>query len=218
MRAAKAEEQSAKALAPTNEATRENGGIDVSSPVTGHVLRITDRSARPVLAGEPIMDVADMQRLELIVDVLSEDALRIRSGNTVHISGWGEGMSVSGRVRYVEPAAFTKYSALGVEEQRVNVVIDLDRLPESIGDGFRADADIVVWSENDILTIPVSAMFREGEQWYVFVVADDLVERRAITPGSRSSMDAHVLDGLQEGDELIRYPSSEIADGVRIRR
>ena len=164
------------------------------------------------------MDVADMQRLELIVDVLSEDALRIRSGNTVHISGWGEGMSVSGRVRYVEPAAFTKYSALGVEEQRVNVVIDLDRLPESIGDGFRADADIVVWSENDILTIPVSAMFREGEQWYVFVVADDLVERRAITPGSRSSMDAHVLDGLQEGDELIRYPSSEIADGVRIRR
>lgn len=218
LRAAQAEQRSALALAPRDEDGRNRAGINVSSPIGGRILRIPDRSARTVMAGEPIIEIADMQRLELVVDVLSEDAMQIRTGNAVHISGWGDGISASGHVRYVEPAAFTKYSALGVEEQRVNVVIDLDEFPASVGDGFRADADVVVWSAEDVLSVPVSALFREAEQWFVFVVESDVVHRKAVTLGERSSMAAQVVDGLSEGDELIRYPSSDIAEGVRVKR
>lgn len=234
LRAAMAEEQSARALALTNESDRMASGVVVRAVETGVILRIMDRSGRVVAAGEPIMETGNLSQLEIVVDVLSEDAVRIRPGNPVVVSGWGEDGSANGTVRYVEPAAFTKWSALGVEEQRVNVVIDADwsgqasgiladeRPSEAsgtgMGDGYRVDADIEVWSSADALTVPVSAVFREAGAWFVFRLDGDTVAKQAIEVGARSSQQVEVVEGLQEGDEVVRFPTVEIADGVVIQR
>ena len=234
LRAAIAERQSAEALALADESERIQNGVAVRAIEEGVLLSIRDRSGRIVAAGEPILETGDLTRLEVVVDVLSEDAVLIRPGNTVHLSGWGEDGTLSARVRYVEPSAFTKWSALGVEEQRVNVVIDLEgaastmssdlqELPQMpatrrLGDGYRVDADIQIWSSTDALTIPVSAVFREAGQWFVFVVVDNVVERRPVSLGQRSSEATEVLSGLQPGEEVVRFPTIDIAAGVRIRR
>jgi len=234
LRAALADVQSAEALALVGEDERMRNGVVVRAIDEGVILSIRDRSGRVVAAGEPILETGNLARLEVVVDVLSEDAVQIRPGNPVVLSGWGEEGSLSARVRYVEPSAFTKWSALGVEEQRVNVVIDIEFSasgstagpPEEpmapstgrLGDGYRVDADIEIWSSDDALTVPVSAVFREAGEWFVFAVAGDLVERRMVALGQRSSESAEVLSGLQAGDEVVRYPTAEIVEGVRISR
>lgn len=234
LRAAMAEEQSARALALTSESDRMASGVVVRAVETGVILRINDRSGRVVAAGEPVMETGNLRQLEVVVDVLSEDAVRIRPGNPVVISGWGEDGYATGTVRYVEPAAFTKWSALGVEEQRVNVVIDADWMGNGggilaaeqpseasgtgMGDGYRVDTDIEVWSSPDALTVPVSSVFRESGAWYVFRLAGDIVAKQAIEIGARSSQHVEVVDGLQEGDEVVRFPTVEISDGVVIQR
>ena len=150
------------------------------------------------------------------------------------VSGWGEDGSVSGTVRYVEPAAFTKWSALGVEEQRVNVVIDAEWSGQGgvmlsaeqpseasgsgMGDGYRVDTDIEVWSSADALTVPISSVFRESGAWYVFRLDGDTVARQAIEVGARSSQRIEVVEGLHEGAEVVRFPTVEIAEGVVIQR
>ena len=232
-RAAVADAQSAEALALADESERMQSGISVRAVEAGVLLSIRDRSGRVVAAGEPILETGNLERMEVVVDVLSEDAVQIRPGNPVALSGWGEEGVLEARVRYVEPAAFTKWSALGVEEQRVNVVIDLvstgalwadgpDEQPSApitgrLGDGYRVDADIEIWSSDDALTVPVSAVFREAGEWFVFVVVKDTAEKRSVSLGRRSSEAAVVLSGLQAGDVVIRYPTADIAPGVRIR-
>jgi HlyD family secretion protein len=193
----------------------------IVSPIQGHVLRVLQESTGVVAAGTPLLELADAADLEVVVDVLTTDAVQIHPGTPVHIERWGLDQPLQGRVRVVEPGAFTKVSALGVEEQRVNVVIDLVS-PftqwQTLGDNYRIDARILVYSRDQILKVPTSALFRERQQWMVFVVSDGRAQKRAVQLGRRNAMEAVVESGLAEDDQVIIYPSDAVYDGVRVKR
>jgi HlyD family secretion protein len=188
----------------------------VRAPADGCVLRVPERSERIVPAGAVVAEVGDPTALELVVDVLSSDASRIRPGASVVIDAWGDGEHRAGRVRVVEPAAFTRLSALGVEEQRVNVVIDVDDWPPAVSDGYRVEAHILVWEQSAATTVPVSALFRQGDAWAVFVTDGDRATLRTITIGEQGADGAHVLDGLKPGDRVVLFPSDQITTGRRV--
>ena len=194
------------------------GTVLVRAPAAGRVLRIPERSERVVGAGTPLVELGDPSSMEVIVDVLSSDGAVIRPGDAVRLTRWsGNGDSaLAARVRYVEPAAFTKVSALGVDEQRVNVVIDVAAAPRSLGDGYRVDASIVTWAAPDVLIVPANALVREGSGWSVFAVREGRAVRRAVRVGHLGATAAEVLDGLAAGDEVIVFPSDRIADGARV--
>ncbi len=186
------------------------------SPVHGQVLRIPERSERVVAAGTPLLELGDPSRLEVVVDLLSEDAAKVKLGDRVLIERWGGDRPLEAHVRVVEPSGFTKVSALGVEEQRVNVVADLDDTPPRLGDGYRIEARVVQW-EGDALKVPAGALYQEGDEWRVFVVENGRARSRVVKIGHRNPDDAEVLDGLKEGDQVISHPTDKIADGVRVR-
>ncbi len=196
--------------------------LSLKAPIHGRILRIYQESSAVLEAGEPIMEIGDPQDLEIVVDVLSEDAVRIRPGNKVELVNWGGEEKLDGRVRIVEPSGFTKLSALGVEEQRVNVVVDLlasreERL--SLGDGFRVDARIVVWEGDDILSVPTSSLFRQDRNWVLFrVTAQGTAELTHVTIGENNGIDAQVLEGVQEGDAIVVHPSDDVLDGVAVQQ
>ncbi len=190
--------------------------VEVRSPVAGRVLRVREESERIVAAGTPLVEIGDPSDLEVVVDVLSTDAVRIRPGAPVRIVDWGGAASLAGRVRRVEPSAFTKVSALGVEEQRVNVVADLDAPAAGLGDGFRVEARIQVWQGRDLLLVPASALFRTGGAWSVFVVEDGVARLREVEVGERGTTGAEVRGSLDEGELVILHPSDRLADGARI--
>jgi HlyD family secretion protein len=179
---------------------------------------VPERSERVVAVGAPILEVGDPAALELVVDVLSSDASRIRPGAVALIDDWGDGESLTGRVRRVEPAAFTRVSALGVDEQRVNVVIDLPRLPPGLSDGYRVETRIVVWEGADVTLVPISALFRQEEDWAVFLVRDGRTKLSRVRIGERNAMGAQVLGGLRAGDEVVVFPSDQIRSGRRVTR
>lgn len=195
------------------------GGTDtcvaVRAPEGGRVLRVPVESERVVQAGEPLLEIGDPTRLEVVVDVLSADAVRIEPGALVRVEQWGGGEPLTGRVRRVEPSGFTKLSTLGVEEQRVNVVADLDDAPQTLGDGFRVEARIVTWSDDDVLRVPVSALFRHGDGWAVFVLEGGRAALREIEIGPRSATAARVDGGLEPGERVILHPGDRISEGVR---
>ncbi len=195
------------------------GDFLVRSPITGRVLRLFQESAAVVQAGAPLLEVGDPSDLEIVVDVLSTDAVRIPPGAGVQIEQWGGEVPLAGRVRLVEPSGFTKLSALGVEEQRVNVIVDfLDPVEKrsSLGDGFRIEARIVIWEGNDVLSIPTSALFRQGADWACFVVHDRRAERRTVRIGRSNGLLAQVLEGVAAGERVILHPSDAVTDGVEI--
>lgn len=195
------------------------GGLRIvvlRAPVAGRVLRVPEASERVVAPGAPVIEIGDPAALEVVVDYLSSDAVQIAAGDTMLVEAWGGSGALLARVRRVEPSAFTKVSALGVEEQRVNVIGDLTAAPPALGDGFRVEARVVVWSAPAVLTVPASALFRRGERWTVFTVAGGRARARAVTIGHRTAFDAEVLEGLAAGDRVIRNPSDRIADGVRV--
>ncbi len=215
--AARAEVRAAEAMLLSYDSMdRDGAAFEMVSPVNGHVLRLMDENARTVMAGTPLLEVGDTQDIELVVDVLSEDAVQIAVGNLVHITGWGGPSVLSGSVRLVEPYAYTKISTLGVEEQRVNIIIDLDQIPEALGVGFRAEASIVIWQSDDALSIPVSAVFQRKGSWYTFVVLGEVVEEREIQVGARSATQVEVISGLNEADEVVVFPGQDVQDGVTI--
>lgn len=191
----------------------------VTAPVSGLVLKVTQESETIVQPGTPILEIGDPRDLEVVVDVLSVDAVEIVPGAEVAIDNWGRVGMLAGRVRRVEPAAFTKISTLGVEEQRVNVLIDLVS-PEKdwirLGDAYQVDAQITVFSRHDVTMIPTGALFRAGDQWNVYAVANGRVRLRAIQLLRRSGRVAAVSAGLQPGDQVIVYPSDSVADDVRV--
>lgn len=192
----------------------------IRSPSTGRVLRVFQQSAAVVSAGSPLIEIGDPSDIELVVDVLSSDAVRIKPGAAVVLEQWGGDEPLQGIVRLVEPAAFTKISALGVEEQRVNVVIDFTDSPNlrpALGDGYRVEARIVIWQADDVLRVPTSALFRDGDAWAVFVVRDDVAQTTHVQLGGRTGLAAQVLEGLSEGDTVIIHPSDQIADGITTR-
>lgn len=193
----------------------------ITSPVQGHVLRVLQESEGVVAAGTPLLEIANAADLEVVVDVLTTDAVQMHPGTPVRIERWGLDQTLAGRVRLIEPGAFTKVSALGVEEQRVNVIIDLIS-PftewQTLGDNYRIDARILVYSRDNVLKVPTSALFREHQQWMVFVVNDDRVHRRAVQLGRRNAVEAVVEAGVAEGEQVIVYPSDAVRDGIRVKR
>ncbi len=196
--------------------TQPDSCLELRSPVQGQVLRVPEQSERVVTAGTPLLELGDAGALEIVVDVLSADAVKVKPGALMLIRDWGGGKTLRARVRLVEPSGFTKVSALGVEEQRVNVIADFveDHVP--MADGYRIEASIVVWQADDVLELPSSALFRHGGQWSVFAVDGGRARRRAVRIGQRNTTAAQVLAGLAEGARVILHPSDQIEDGVRV--
>lgn len=198
--------------------TPQSGGptVAVTAPTSGRVLRVLEESERVVQAGTPLLEIGDASGIEVVVDVLSADAVRIASGNRVLVDEWGGERTLQGRVRLVEPAAFTEVSALGVEEQRVNVIVDLVDSPPELGAGFRVEARIVVWEDDAVLTVPTSALFQRDGTWWLFVVEGGRARERQVQLGQRGIDAAEVRGGVEEGETIIVFPSDEVADGVRV--
>jgi HlyD family secretion protein len=200
----------------------------VRAPAAGRVLRVSERSERIVAAGTALMEIGDPGSLEVVVDVLSSDGVSIHPGDRVRLSEWAGGDLESrspsrGRVREIEPAGFTKVSALGVEEQRVNVIVDLEEMPRSVGDGFRVEASIIIWSAPDVVIVPRSALLRTSEDraagagWSVFVIASGRAERRSVRIGHGGGANAEVLDGLTAGENVVVFPSEQLRNGNRVK-
>lgn len=191
----------------------------IRAPIDGRVLRMHQESSTVVAAGTVLMEIGDPKDLELVVDVLSRDAVRIKPGAAVRVHRWGGEQPLHGSVRYVEPSGFTKFSALGVEEQRVNVIIDLLEPPEqrhTLGDAFRIEAEITLWQTDAALRVPTSALFRVGEAWATFVVRDGVAQQQQLQVGAMNEAFAEVLSGVDEGDIVIEYPGDQIEAGVAI--
>jgi HlyD family secretion protein len=193
---------------------------EVKSPITGSVLKVAQESEGVVPLGAPLVEVADPRSLEAVVDVLSEEGVAIRPGMPARIE-LGSGVApLAARVRRIEPAAFTKVSALGVEEQRVNVVLDfaepLDRV-QTIGDGFRVEAHIVTFRAPDAVKAPVGALFRRGQGWAVFVLEDGRARLRPVEVARRNGAEAMIAHGLNPGDALVVYPPDALEDGTRVK-
>lgn len=191
--------------------------ISVQSPIAGKVLRVVEKSERVVQAGAPLVILGDPAKLEIVTDVLTTDAVNIKPGAPVFLEGWGGDHPLRARVRLVEPAGFTKISALGVEEKRVNVIADFVDPPNGLGDGFRVESRIVTWEGERLLKIPLSAAFRSGDAWSVFVVESGRARRRVVEIGHRNQTEVEILRGVSEGDEVILHPSNQMRDGVRVR-
>ena len=194
--------------------------VEVKAPASGRLLRVFEENARVVVAGTPLLEIGDPADLEVVIEVLSRDGAGIVPGARVDLEQWGGGPPLEGRVRLVEPAAFTKVSALGVEEQRVNVIADLVTPAEqrrNLGDSFRVEARIVVWETNQALKVPSGALFRRGQEWAAFVVANDRAQLRPVTVGRSSGTETQVLAGLKEGEAVILYPGNRVRDGLRVR-
>jgi HlyD family secretion protein len=191
--------------------------IRLRAPVAGYVLRISEKSERVVTPGTPILTMGNPSKFEVVVDVLSTDAVKVKPGDSMLLEGWGGERAIRARVRTVEPEAFTKVSALGIEEQRVNVVGDFVDSPGPLGDGYRVQARIIIWESGNVLQVPASALFRRGQDWNVFVVEAGKARRRQVQVGHRNPLQAEIVQGLQESEQVILHPTNQIEEGSRIR-
>jgi HlyD family secretion protein len=193
--------------------------VDIMAPVDGVVLKRWRESESVVPVGEPLLEVGDPHALEVVSDLLSTDAVRVVPGQRVTLEQWGGGEPLIGRVRRVEPSGFMKVSALGVEEQRVNVLIDFAdpaAAATTLGDNYRVEVRIRVWHAGDVLKVPTGALFRHGEAWAAFVVADGRARMQVVTIGQRTATEAQVLDGLAAGAHVVLHPPDTLADGRRV--
>lgn len=194
-----------------------NRELTLTSPVDGYVIKVHERSVRTLPAGSPLITIGDPSRYEVVVDVLSSDAVKIAPGQTMLLEGWGGGQTLTAKVRLVEPVAFTKVSVLGVEEQRVNVLADPVDPLGALGDGYRVEARVIIWSSEQVTKVPSSSLFRAGQAWHVFVLEEGRARRRQVEVGQRNQNEAQVLSGVQAGDTIIRFPSNDLEDGRRIK-
>lgn len=193
--------------------------VVIKSPVAGRVLKIPRKSEGAVAAGQALLEIGDPGGLEVEVDLLSADAVRVRPGTRVLFERWGGEGTLEGVVRRIEPVGFTKISALGVEEQRVWVIVAFTSPAErwqSLGDGYRVEARFILWEAADVLQIPASALFRDGSGWAAFVVEEGRAKKRAIETGQGNGLAAQVISGIREGEQVIVHPDDRIRDGVRI--
>jgi HlyD family secretion protein len=191
--------------------------LAVRAPASGQVLRIFEESERTVAPGTPLLEIGAPEDLEIITDLLSTDAVKVRPGAPVLVEDWGGGSTLEAHVRLVEPSGFTKLSVLGVEEQRVKMIADFDTPPTGLGDGYRVEVRIVVWDGAAVLKVPTSALFRRGDDSCVFVARRGRAQRQTVSIGQRGATEAEVLSGLAPGDVVILYPSDRVDDGVRVR-
>jgi HlyD family secretion protein len=190
--------------------------VALCAPADGRVLRLYEDSERIVPSGAPILEIGDPTHLEVVVDVLSTDAVGIPARAPMRLDA-GSGRVFDGRVRTIEPAAFTKISPLGVEEQRVKVIGDFSGPAPDLGDAFRVDASIELWSSADVLKVPAGAVFRTIDGWAVFAIDGDRARKRAVTVGHRNPDDVEIVSGLAAGDDVVVHPSDKLADGARVR-
>jgi HlyD family secretion protein len=194
--------------------------IPLYSPVNGVVLRKLQESESVVPTGQPLLEVGDLNNLVIVSDLLSSAAVAVTPGQLAHIEQWGGDRPLRGRVQRKEPSGFTKISALGVEEQRVNVIVDFDEPRDawkSIGDGYRVEVRIVTWRSEDVIKVPTSSLFRHESKWTVYKIEEDRAVRTLVEIGQRNGLEAEVLSGLQPGDRIVVYPSEAMADGVKVR-
>jgi HlyD family secretion protein len=219
MRVFELERARAALLSPTETPRRRMCCITLRSPVDGRVLRILQQSAAVLAAGTPIAEVGDPRDLEIVVELLSADAVRVAAGQRVIIERWGGDTPLAGRVRVVEPFGFTKVSALGIEEQRVNVVIDLVSPAaewERLAHGYQVDVRIVLSEGGDVLQVPLTALFRDGETWAVFVAERGRARIRHVELGRRNGVSAEIVEGVAKGERVVLHPSERVREGVRI--
>jgi len=219
VRAASAEVERAQARVGTSVSARGGGAVVVKSPADGVVLQRLRESESVVPAGEPLIEIGDPAQIEIVTDLLSTDAVRVRPGARAMIEQWGGETALAATVRRIEPAGFTKVSALGVEEQRVNVVLDFVDEGEdsaSLGDAYRVETRIVLWEAPKVLKVPTNALFRDNTQWAVYVVSGGRARRTIVEIGHQTAQEAEVLDGLTEGARVIVHPGDLVRDGARI--
>jgi HlyD family secretion protein len=193
--------------------------VPIRAPVSGRILKIEHKSEGVVNAGEPLLEIGDPSKLEIVADLLSSDAVKVEPGQTVSIENWGGDEKLEGRVRRVEPFGFTKVSALGIEEQRVNVIIDFTS-PQAdwkrIAHGYQVDVRIVLWRGEQVLKIPLTALFRDAKQWSVFIEQQGMAKQRRVGIGYRTGFEAEVTEGLHPGERIIVHPSDKIKTDVLI--
>jgi HlyD family secretion protein len=208
-----------------NPASRRGGSgcdcVSVYSPVSGEVLRVVTESEGVVQSGTPLAEIGNPDRLEVVVDLLSADAVRVQAGQRAIIEAWGGPRPLEGVVRRVEPFGFTKVSALGIEEQRVNVVIDIKEPRQQwqrLGHGYRVEPRIVLWESPRVLKVPLSALFRQGQGWAVFVDHDGRAELRAVEIGHENGLEAEIVSGLEAGERVVLHPGDRVSPGARLEQ
>lgn len=191
--------------------------FSVKAPVAGRILRIPDASERVVAAGTPLLTLGDLSKLEVVIELLSSEAVKVKPGMPVMLDGWGGNQTLKAKLKRVEPYAFTKVSALGVEEKRTNVVADFVDAPQALGDGYRVNAHIVIWAADDVVKVPASALFRCAEAWCAFTVGNGRAQRRVVNVGHSNAQEAEVIGGLEPGETVIRHPANQIEEGARVK-
>jgi HlyD family secretion protein len=204
---------------PVSPGDPEPQRLDVLSPVTGRVLKVHQESSANVTTGQKLLDLGDPAEIEMAIDVLSADAVKIKPAAKVIVEHWGGEQPLTGRVRLVEPSGFTKVSALGVEEQRVWVIVDFDDPPErrkTLGDGYRVEVRIVVWEGKDVLKVPAGALFRHEGGQAVYVVEDGQAVLRPVRAGRGNGLETQIVSGLREGEQVILHPSDKIKAGTAV--
>ena len=216
--------RAAQARALEVESGQTRGGrlenLTLRSPIDGVVLRRLRESESVVPAGEPLLEVGDPANLEIVADYLSADAVQMKPGMPVEIERWGGERPLSGRVRRVEPGGFLKISALGVEEQRVNIIIDFEdprAAWAALGDGYRVEVRVVTWQGKDVVKVPGSALFRQGEGWAVFRAKDRRAEQKSVEVGHRGELEAEIRSGLDPGDKVVVHPPEDLRPGAKVK-
>jgi HlyD family secretion protein len=205
---------------PTREGSGDAARFEIRSPIDGVVFRVFESSDTVVTPGEPLLELADPAQLEVEADALTADAVGLRVGTAVQVRSWGGEGALPARVRVVEPSAFMKVSALGIEEQRVHVICDFTGPPEprqSLGDGYKVDAAFVVWEGKDVVQVPVGSLFRSRGAWSVFVIEAGRARERVVELGPRNDSVAAVLSGLAPGQSVVLYPDDQIRDRCRVQ-
>jgi HlyD family secretion protein len=221
MRSSELQQARARLVSPTtpHRDVADCDCVSVRSPVSGRVLRLVKESEGVVESGTPLVEVGDPAALEIVVDLLSAEAVKVQPGQRVVIDAWGGSQPLSGVVRRVEPFGFTKVSALGIEEQRVNVIIDITDPHERwarLGHGYRVEPSIVLWEGDDVVKVPRSTLFRHGDGWAVFVAENGRAERREVDLGEGNGLEVEVRSGVAPGERLVLHPSERVSDGVRL--
>ena len=207
---------------PASDEVLQKAAVPVLAPISGRILRVLQKSEITLAAGKTILEIGDISNdLEIVTELLSTDAVRVSVGNRVIVKNWGGQTPLNGVVERIDPWGFTKFSALGVEEQRVNAVIKFSDPPDqrkSLGHGFRVEVRIVIWENKNSLTVPSNALFRQNRDWVLFVVENGRAVLKKITIGHNNGTQAEVVDGLSNGEEVILYPGSGLNDGSRVKK
>jgi HlyD family secretion protein len=221
VQAAISELQRAQArLVPTTNTRARGRVVTVNAPADGVVLKRIRESESIVPAGDPLLEIGDPMRLEIVSDLLSTDAVRVKPASRALIDQWGGDGTLSATVRRVEPSGFTKVSALGVEEQRVNVILDFDdpaAACAALGDAYRVEVRIVVWERRDVVKVPTSALFRDGRHWAVYRLVENRAERTRVEVGHQTGQEAEIVTGVSVGDRVIVHPGETLKHGGRVR-